>query len=384
MVKSTGLLYAFRHPLVLISILVLLLNDHVFKASMPSALTGKLSDLAGLFFFPFLVGTILQSQVKLFLPARRLPARQALEASFFLSAAFFIGIKTFPSFNGFVADWLSTLFHLPVHIALDPTDLLAFIVFIPAWMLWARIERGRQPAAPGKLAFTVLGLGALACVATSPCRPALSIQRLVSIDGTVYARMDTDNPAGFLSRDSGNNWEAVQQIPADIKSDMAGSPDLPLILCDQGNALTCYRISGQPWVEGSQDGGISWQIVWQIPPDRVSYLQRAVQRGLISCGKDPNITPLDMAFVTRGESSTLVVAMGNEGVVIHQPSGGWQRATVSTSIYPTPIAARNLDEAFTDINEEAIFGLVGAGLIYLGLSIWAWIIAVRHASPTAN
>ncbi len=166
MVKSTGLLNAFRHPLVLISILVLLLNDHVFKASMPSALTGKLSDLAGLFFFPFLVGTILQGLVKLFLPARRLPARQALATSFLLSAAFFIGIKTFPSFNEFVAEWLSTLFHLPVRIALDPTDLLAFVVFIPAWMLWAHIERDRRPAAPGKLAYAMLGLGALACVAT--------------------------------------------------------------------------------------------------------------------------------------------------------------------------------------------------------------------------
>ena len=33
---------------------------------------------------------------------------------------------------------------------------------------------------------------------------------------------------------------------------------------------------------------------------------------------------------------------------------------------------------------ELILGLVGAGLIYLGLSVWAWAFAARHAAPSAQ
>jgi len=48
-------LTALGHPITLASVALLILNDHVLKRSVPSALTGKLSDFAGLFFFPYLV-----------------------------------------------------------------------------------------------------------------------------------------------------------------------------------------------------------------------------------------------------------------------------------------------------------------------------------------
>jgi hypothetical protein len=40
------------HPLILLAIGTLLLNDHVLKGQWPGLLTGKLSDFAGLVFFP--------------------------------------------------------------------------------------------------------------------------------------------------------------------------------------------------------------------------------------------------------------------------------------------------------------------------------------------
>jgi hypothetical protein len=43
------------HPLSLLSIGVLLLNDHLLKQMMPGWITGKLSDIAGLVFFPLLL-----------------------------------------------------------------------------------------------------------------------------------------------------------------------------------------------------------------------------------------------------------------------------------------------------------------------------------------
>ena len=43
------------HPIPLLAIGVLLLNDHVLKATYPGLVTGKLSDLAGLVYFPLLL-----------------------------------------------------------------------------------------------------------------------------------------------------------------------------------------------------------------------------------------------------------------------------------------------------------------------------------------
>ena len=52
-------LHCLIHPATLLCIGLLVLNDHLFKAVAPSWSTGKLSDLAGLFFFPFLLAAAL-------------------------------------------------------------------------------------------------------------------------------------------------------------------------------------------------------------------------------------------------------------------------------------------------------------------------------------
>jgi hypothetical protein len=43
------------HPVALLAIAVLVLNDHVGKAAFPGLITGKVSDVAGLAFFPLLL-----------------------------------------------------------------------------------------------------------------------------------------------------------------------------------------------------------------------------------------------------------------------------------------------------------------------------------------
>jgi hypothetical protein len=43
------------HPVPLAALTLMLLNDHVLKASHPGSLTGKLSDIAGLMLLPFVL-----------------------------------------------------------------------------------------------------------------------------------------------------------------------------------------------------------------------------------------------------------------------------------------------------------------------------------------
>jgi len=46
------------HPLTIVAIAVLLLNDHVFKQAWPGLVTGKLSDVAGLVVAPPVLGLL--------------------------------------------------------------------------------------------------------------------------------------------------------------------------------------------------------------------------------------------------------------------------------------------------------------------------------------
>jgi len=46
---------ALLAPVALLAITVLIVNDHVLKGAMPGLVTGKLSDLAGMIFFPLLL-----------------------------------------------------------------------------------------------------------------------------------------------------------------------------------------------------------------------------------------------------------------------------------------------------------------------------------------
>ncbi|CAM3369093.1 hypothetical protein COSO111634_13305 [Corallococcus soli] len=67
---ASGLL----HPLVLGAVVLLVLNDHVFKARWPSWWTGKLSDVAGLAMFPLLLQALweqaLHRRAREFRPSR--------------------------------------------------------------------------------------------------------------------------------------------------------------------------------------------------------------------------------------------------------------------------------------------------------------------------
>lgn len=57
---GASLASALLHPLPILAIGVLLLNDHYLKAGWSHPVTGKLSDVAGLIFFPLLLVAIVE------------------------------------------------------------------------------------------------------------------------------------------------------------------------------------------------------------------------------------------------------------------------------------------------------------------------------------
>ena len=98
-------------PLFLAGLLLLLANDFLLKFVFHNALTGKLSDFAGLFVFPFFWAVLA--------PRRRL-------AVYLLTAAGFVFWKS--SSSEPLIDLWNSLGLFGVRRAVDPTDLFALVV----------------------------------------------------------------------------------------------------------------------------------------------------------------------------------------------------------------------------------------------------------------
>jgi hypothetical protein len=137
------------HPVIAIAIAVLIANDHALKAVWPGDATGKVSDFAGLLFFPVLlqaaweVATLGRSGVA----SARVAATAAVA-----TALVFASVKTLdPAAHAYsvILGWLqwavtaagslvtgATLAE-PHRVAIvqDPTDLIALPMVLIAWIV---------------------------------------------------------------------------------------------------------------------------------------------------------------------------------------------------------------------------------------------------------
>ena len=111
------------HPIALAAVLLLVINDWVLKPHWPGAITGKLSDVAGLIFAPVLLSAVIG--LALFTARRRDPylTHRRLVACIAATGITFAVTKLWPAAATLVAHAISVV--RPAHIVVDPTDLLA-------------------------------------------------------------------------------------------------------------------------------------------------------------------------------------------------------------------------------------------------------------------
>lgn len=137
-------------PLAIVAVLVLFVNDHVLKQAWPGAVTGKLSDVAGMIFFPLLLHTFAWTCV----PRARRDARlfdRMLLGACVATAVVFAATKTLPLANeAYRVTWGAMLWPVRVVRALvrgaalpgfarvvlvrDPSDLVAVPFVALAWL----------------------------------------------------------------------------------------------------------------------------------------------------------------------------------------------------------------------------------------------------------
>ncbi|MFH1809290.1 MAG: hypothetical protein ABIJ09_11135 [Pseudomonadota bacterium] len=154
----------FVHPLPLGALLVLAVNDHLFKGSgwLPGVITGKISDFAGLFFFPLLLtacSDVLIYGINVILRRHRLDAslRMAkLIAAGVFTAALFTSIKLSAGAARFYLQLLERLdvtgLLSSARVVQDPTDLAALpMIVLAVW--FGRRHLAEIP--PARLAFVM-------------------------------------------------------------------------------------------------------------------------------------------------------------------------------------------------------------------------------------
>jgi hypothetical protein len=159
---------AILHPVTLAAVGLLLLNDHVLKVAYPGFVTGKLSDIAGLAFFPLLLVGLWEVLLTA-LGRWTGPTVRAVIAAVLLTAALFILVKTTDAGSEAfglglgLGQWvpgavLNVLTARPIGapdhalVVLDPTDLAALpalAVPLAVGLVRARAVRlARRPLEP--------------------------------------------------------------------------------------------------------------------------------------------------------------------------------------------------------------------------------------------
>lgn len=143
--------YYLLNYLFLVSLLLLVMNDHLFKSAYSNWVTGKLSDAAGIILLPLLIAYGFS---------------RLRDHAGWLSAVVFLWWKS-PFADGFI-DWYNQF--APVRIArvVDYTDLLVLILLpLPRFVI-QKVDRGHPLAVTRVHPALVLVPSLLAFMATSP------------------------------------------------------------------------------------------------------------------------------------------------------------------------------------------------------------------------
>ena len=116
----------FFNPLVLSLLTLMVLNDHFLKYTFPSELTGKVSDLTGLFTFPLFLCTGFELLLRLE-KSHFNRRRTVFYLSLLATNLIFIGLNTSQKFVHFYL-FVTSSFGIPSKVTMDLTDLLVLPV----------------------------------------------------------------------------------------------------------------------------------------------------------------------------------------------------------------------------------------------------------------
>ncbi|MFJ8576986.1 hypothetical protein [Micromonospora sp. NPDC093277] len=370
------------HPVTVLALVVLVINDHVLKAAQPGWLTGKLSDVAGLVLTPPLVAVL----TALIVP--RLPPRAAAGLGLGLVGIGFTVVKT----SGYAAAAASAVWSAvsgPSLVRADPIDLLALPALAVALWCWSRARRdpvGRRSARLVRL-LVLLPAATLAVAATSAIwypdavRTTVVDGRLAAGNGESWGTdVRSDTPSWRVSDDGGETWrDPTADEKQLLEPRYPPSPGLPVIppsavpttptreACSAATAQRCYRlVAGRIRVEESDDAGRTWRPAWEVTEEQRVILSRRYQE---AGPHGERITSQELTVLDLGGGRHVVlVANGRDGFALRGPAGDWRRigfagAYSAAEDRPPPLGASSPAERHSDPLRAVLLALALAALV---------------------
>jgi hypothetical protein len=142
----------------------------------------------------------------------------------------------------------------------------------------------------------------------------------------------------FVSQDEGETWQELPTQPEYLPETIWLPESSHIGECVPNDPQVCYRLSNEPVVEISADGGKTWQIDWRMPPGRGLYMARhPIFIDLIKVF--PDTIPYDLGVLNTEDGHVVIVAYGNQGVLVKSTSGEWDR-------YPVLMEPNDLGEGY--------------------------------------
>jgi hypothetical protein len=322
------------HPAFIGAVVVLALNDHVFKGRFPGWWTGKLSDFAGVFIVALFAGWL-----------SRRPITSAI-----LTGTGFCVLKLWAPAANLAAPALGGVTRL------DPSDLVALVALLPAAGVASRIRSSYPPRTVIRsVVMVVSGTAAILALTATSCAEPIGVNGFaVTADGTVFAHSlelfeEPGDPGSWArSADGGRTWSPQGSAP-----DGADAKETRVCVGDR-----CFEVRGDRVLETG--GGTT----------RTAFPATAEDRRPRQPRQCPSHSELSaITAVHQPDGVHVVVSAGEDGVLHRSPAGDWERRPV-LQFKPRPFAEPGFFKWFGLAPPAAILA-----------SLWSVVVSRRRWGP---
>ncbi|MEO0596650.1 MAG: hypothetical protein AAF126_11105 [Chloroflexota bacterium] len=315
-------LNSFVHPLSILAILLLLINDHWLRYAYPSWLTGKLGDFTWLLFAPFILAILLS-----FIVPHTIKQRSTLigELSIIAIGVWFATAKTIPTMHGLTKDVLALIVGYRGTLRMDITDLLTLPALLISWHIWRTASTSSVNLKP--LAYIAFGLAILGTLASDDEGYYYTAIETICErpDGTLITQYQTGyaNYQTYISDDAGATWDYTFQLYTDVP--LSETDAYETFRCSDRYDTTAihpiddsiqYRWVRDAYVEKSADGGATWQLLHDLPHLDQDVREYGSQYPYDDYGSlEADYRPSPVSGIVHSETGTLILAMSTEGVM---------------------------------------------------------------------
>ncbi len=317
--------HSLGHPLTIISIVLLLVNDHWLRIESPSWWTGKIGDFAWLIFAPLICALVFA-----WIIPRRTPNHEKWVGifSFAFIGLWFATAKTIPAIHALTTSTLDSLVGWPGSLRMDVTDLITLPALLIGWHIWQNAHSDAINARP--LAWVMLALGVVSTVATSYPMPNYGIAQLCEENGELFAFLsagDSFFPSRFSTSDGGLTWQEVygRELHPECRRHgyLSHSDEWRLIADSQ----TYEFVPGEAIYRSENGHNREMEVnLSELDSDlrRSYYQEKSRSYGSYSVEYSPG--PFDALIDTK--TGNLVVAMGHDGGLVRTKNGHWQWVSI--------------------------------------------------------